>query len=142
MVEGGNGGPLCAQEIRGQSEENFASLRSWTGSLLKTGPGAKGRNMERSSSTWICTACSTFCRTELPRAFRNGLKHIRKSLRFPVIAADSMPREHLWARRQCQQVADQFHLILNLSTTMERVLEERSRQLNLPIQVPVFPFDP
>jgi transposase len=33
---------------------------------------------------------------------------------------------------QCQQVADRFHLILNLSSTMERVLEERSRQLILP----------
>jgi len=33
---------------------------------------------------------------------------------------------------QSQQVADRFHLILNLSSTMERVLEERSRQLVLP----------
>jgi len=33
---------------------------------------------------------------------------------------------------QAQQIADRFHLILNLSTTMERVLEERSRQLVLP----------
>jgi transposase len=33
---------------------------------------------------------------------------------------------------QAQQVADRFHLILNLSSTMERVLEERSRQLILP----------
>ena len=33
---------------------------------------------------------------------------------------------------QSQQVADRFHLILNLSATMERVLEERSRQLILP----------
>jgi len=33
---------------------------------------------------------------------------------------------------QAQQVADRFHLILNLSATMERVLEERSRQLVLP----------
>jgi transposase len=33
---------------------------------------------------------------------------------------------------QSQQVADRFHLILNLSSTMERVLEERSRQLILP----------
>jgi len=31
-----------------------------------------------------------------------------------------------------QQIADRFHLILNLSATMERVLEERSRQLVLP----------
>jgi len=33
---------------------------------------------------------------------------------------------------QAQQIADRFHLILNLSSTMERVLEERSRQLILP----------
>jgi len=33
---------------------------------------------------------------------------------------------------QSQQVADRFHLILNLSTTMERVLEEHSTQLVLP----------
>lgn len=33
---------------------------------------------------------------------------------------------------QSPQIADRFHLILNLSTTMERVLEERSRQLVLP----------
>jgi len=31
-----------------------------------------------------------------------------------------------------QQIGDRFHLILNLSATMERVLEERSRQLVLP----------
>jgi transposase len=31
-----------------------------------------------------------------------------------------------------QQIADRFHLILNLSATMERVLEERSRQLVVP----------
>jgi transposase len=33
---------------------------------------------------------------------------------------------------QSQQIADRFHLVLNLSATMERVLEERSRQLVLP----------
>ncbi len=33
---------------------------------------------------------------------------------------------------QAQQIADRFHLIMNLSSTMERVLEERSRQLLLP----------
>jgi transposase len=33
---------------------------------------------------------------------------------------------------QAQQVADRFHLLVNLSATMERVLEERSRQLILP----------
>jgi transposase len=33
---------------------------------------------------------------------------------------------------QSQQIADRFHLVMNLSATMERVLEERSRQLILP----------
>lgn len=33
---------------------------------------------------------------------------------------------------QSQQIADRFHLVLNLSATTERVLEERSRQLTLP----------
>jgi len=33
---------------------------------------------------------------------------------------------------QSQQVADRFHLLMNLSATMKRVLEERSRQLILP----------
>jgi transposase len=33
---------------------------------------------------------------------------------------------------QSQPVADRFHLVLNLSASMERVLEERSRQLILP----------
>jgi transposase len=37
---------------------------------------------------------------------------------------------------QSQQVADRFHLVLNLSATMERVLEERSRQLILPAEEP------
>jgi hypothetical protein len=32
---------------------------------------------------------------------------------------------------QAQQVADRFHLVLNLSSTRERVLEERSRELIL-----------
>jgi transposase len=36
---------------------------------------------------------------------------------------------------QSQQIADRFHLILNLSSTMERVLEERSKQLVLPTAV-------
>jgi transposase len=33
---------------------------------------------------------------------------------------------------QAQQVADRFHLVLNLSSAMERVLEEHSRELILP----------
>jgi transposase len=33
---------------------------------------------------------------------------------------------------QSQQIADRFHLVLNLSSTMERVLEERSKKLILP----------
>src|ERR1700728_3306529 len=34
------------------------------------------------------------------------------------------------------QVADRFHLFLNLSTAIERALEERSRELYLPDQAP------
>lgn len=33
---------------------------------------------------------------------------------------------------QAQQIADRFHLVVNLSATIERVLEERSRDLILP----------
>jgi transposase len=56
----------------------------------------------------------------------------------PGIATISRDRCGLYAEGaslgapQSQQVADRFHLILNLSATMERVLEERSRQLILP----------
>src|SRR5437879_11087888 len=34
------------------------------------------------------------------------------------------------------QVADRFHLLLNLSAAVERALEERSRQLQLPFPAP------
>lgn len=56
----------------------------------------------------------------------------------PEIATISRDRCGLYAEGatlgapQSQQIADRFHLILNLSATMERVLEERSRQLILP----------
>jgi transposase len=56
----------------------------------------------------------------------------------PEIATVSRDRCGLYAEGasigapQAQQVADRFHLILNLSATMERVLEERSRELVLP----------
>src|SRR5512133_3245485 len=56
----------------------------------------------------------------------------------PEIATISRDRCGLYAEGatmgapQSQQIADRFHLILNLSATMERVLEERSRQLVLP----------
>jgi len=43
---------------------------------------------------------------------------------------------------QSQQVADRFHLVLNLSATMERVLEERSRQLILPVEEPAAKSQP
>src|SRR3954469_4801747 len=43
-----------------------------------------------------------------------------------------MPKEQQWAPRNPNRSPDRFHLILNLSATMERVLEERSRQLVLP----------
>jgi transposase len=44
---------------------------------------------------------------------------------------------------QAQQVADRFHLLVNLSATMERVLEERSQQLILPpVEKPAAPAPP
>jgi transposase len=57
----------------------------------------------------------------------------------PGIATISRDRCGLYAEGatlgapQSQQIADRFHLILNLSATMERVLEERSRELVLPV---------
>jgi transposase len=56
----------------------------------------------------------------------------------PEIMTVSRDRSGLYAEGatlgapQAQQVADRFHLMLNLSATMERVLEERTRQLVLP----------
>src|SRR4051794_7203161 len=56
----------------------------------------------------------------------------------PEIMTISRDRSGLYAEGatlgapQAQQVADRFHLMLNLSATMERVLEERTRQLVLP----------
>lgn len=62
----------------------------------------------------------------------------------PEVATISRDRCGLYAEGaalgapQSQQIADRFHLMVNLSATMERVLEERSRQLILPpIQDPV-----
>ncbi len=64
----------------------------------------------------------------------------------PEIVTISRDRSGLYAEGatlgapQAQQVADRFHLVLNLSATMERVLEERSRQLILPpVEVPLPP---
>ena len=64
----------------------------------------------------------------------------------PEIATISRDRCGLYAdgaklgAPQSQQIADRFHLILNLSATMERVLEEHSRQLILPpVEDPVAP---
>src|ERR1035441_4816967 len=37
------------------------------------------------------------------------------------------------------QVADRFHLVVNLSSAIERVLEERSRELILPSAAPPIP---
>jgi transposase len=58
--------------------------------------------------------------------------------RHPEIVTIARDRGGLYAEGaareapQAQQVADRFHLLVNLSATMERVLEERSRQLILP----------
>lgn len=58
--------------------------------------------------------------------------------RHPEIATISRDRCGIYAEGaalgapQSQQIADRFHLFVNLSATMERVLEERSRELILP----------
>lgn len=58
--------------------------------------------------------------------------------RHPGIATVARDRCGLYAEGAAigapgaQQVADRFHLVLNLSTTVEKVLEERSRYLVLP----------
>ena len=58
--------------------------------------------------------------------------------RHPEIATISRDRCSLYAEGTAlgappsQQIADRFHLVVNLSATMERVLEERSRKLILP----------
>ncbi len=65
-------------------------------------------------------------------SFSEWLRH------HPEIMTVSRDRSGLYAEGatlgapQAQQVADRFHLMLNLSATMERVLEERSRELILP----------
>jgi transposase len=65
-------------------------------------------------------------------SFSEWLRH------HPEIMTVSRDRSGLYAEGatlgapQAQQVADRFHLMLNLSATMERVLEERTRQLVLP----------
>lgn len=43
---------------------------------------------------------------------------------------------------QAQQVADRFHLILNLSTAIERVLEQHSRELILPSEAELPAIEP
>ena len=74
----------------------------------------------------------TCCRTDPLRASPPG------SRSNPEIIAISRDRCGLYAdgatlgALQAQQIADRFHLVLNLSSTMERVLEERSRELILP----------
>lgn len=66
-------------------------------------------------------------------------------LQHPEIVTISRDRGGLYAEGassgapQAQQVADRFHLVMNLSAMVERVLEERSRQLVLP---PVQDFKP
>jgi transposase len=58
--------------------------------------------------------------------------------RHPEIVTIARDRGGLYAEGaahgapQAQQVADRFHLLVNFSATMERVLEERSQQLILP----------
>ena len=57
----------------------------------------------------------------------------------PTVSVISRDRSGLYAEGAelgaptAQQVADRFHLVLNLSAAIERALEERSRQLQLPV---------
>jgi transposase len=57
----------------------------------------------------------------------------------PTVSVISRDRSGLYAEGaelgapSAQQVADRFHLVLNLSAAIERALEERSRQLQLPV---------
>src|SRR4051812_14985259 len=104
----------------------------------------------RASDSWIVcpsrrvmtlfyAACATILRKRPPVPCRTWESTIGLGAR-----ARSMERFwSIWTRTGClicfrneppqsQQIADRFHLVLNLSATMERVLEERSRKLILP----------
>jgi transposase len=96
------------------------------------GLGAKEKSTEPSWLIWPCIASWTPYLIGPPKASRNG------SSSHPEIVTISRDRCGLYAEGavlgapQSQQIADRFHLIVNLSAIMERVLEERSRQLILP----------
>jgi transposase len=59
-------------------------------------------------------------------------------MKHPTVTLISRDRSGLYAEGarlgapHAQQVADRFHLVLNLSAAIERALEERSRQLQIP----------
>jgi transposase len=61
-------------------------------------------------------------------------------LKNPTVNVISRDRSGLYAEGaqsgapNAQQVADRFHLVLNLSSAIERALEERSRQPQVPVQ--------
>jgi transposase len=61
-------------------------------------------------------------------------------LQHPTVSVISRDRSGLYAEGaqlgapNATQVADRFHLVLNLSTAIERALEERSSQLRLPAE--------
>jgi len=96
------------------------------------GPGAKAKTTEQFWSIWTCTASWTFFRDRAAESFSEWLQ---KHSEIVTVARD---RSGIYAEGaalgapQSQQIADRFHLVLNLSATMERALEERSRQLILP----------
>ena len=75
---------------------------------------------------------STFCRTAVRRVWQIGSDNTRKSQRFLTIGVGSIRRVLQSEPHKRNRFADRFPLILNLSATMERVLEERSGELVLP----------
>jgi len=95
------------------------------------GLGAKARTTERFWSILDLHRVIDLLPDRAAESFADWLKQ------HPEIVTISRDRCGLYAEGaqlgspQSQQIADRFHLVLNLSATMERVLEERSRELIL-----------
>src|SRR3954452_11395008 len=74
-----------------------------------TGRCARGAPTARSSWTWTAAACWTFCRTARPRRWRTGCEASRRSRWGPATARP-------------KQVADRWHVLVNLRQAVERWL--------------------
>jgi transposase len=99
------------------------------------GLGARGRTTERywwistGIVLWTCSQAGAWTLSEAGWSCTRAL---------PLSPATDLAltlRPPLWGAPGAQQVADRFHLLLNLSAAVERAFEERSHQLLLP---PVF----